>query len=66
MQRHVPFIFVVSATIWIILGLSLLARKNPCVIFSEQAKEAKAVLFCSVEYAVSTTAEGNSLNEAAF
>ena len=66
MQRYVPFIFVVSTTSWIILGLSLLARKNPCVIFSEQAKEAKATLFRSVEYAVSTTAKGNSLNEAAF
>ena len=60
------YICRLSATIWIIPGLSLLARKNPCVIFSEQAKEAKATLFPSVEYAVSTTSEGKSLNEAAF
>ena len=65
MQCHVPFIFVVSANIWIILGLSPLVRKNPCGNFYEQAKESKAVLFRSVEYAVSNTAEGNSLNEAA-
>ena len=66
MQRYVPFIFTVSTTSWIILGLSPIVRKNPCVIFSEQAKEAKVTLIRSVAYAVSTTTEGNSLNEAAF
>ena len=49
-----------------ILGLSLLACKNPCVNFYEQAKEAKAVLLRSIEYAASTTGEENSLNGAVF
>jgi hypothetical protein len=49
-----------------ILGLSLLACKNLCVNFYEQAKEAKAVLLRSVEYAASTTGEENSLNGAVF